>query len=289
MDLEICISSDDKYCIHMGVCIISIAENSSSNCDNLNIHILNNGISKDNLEKLNQIQNKYPKLNFYFYSVAEYFSKNNFNQSIQDKLKGSEFFNLLGISAYSRLFLADILPNNIDKILYLDADTIVLGNLKELYEIDLSNYYCAGVINMNGNSTKSFYKGKQFDTPFVNSGVLLINVDKWRKDDFIGSAIELINEYPDKDYLHDQNIINILSKGQVCLVDPKFNTMSEYYYVDYEKYLKLNSYFSPVDKFYSVEQMNDALKNPTIVHFLSQIWDRPWIKQTGFIKHKIKN
>ena len=286
MAIEICMASDDNYCMHMGICIISIMENNNLN---VNIHILNNNISKNNLNNLNEIQNKYSNLKLYFYDVNKYFSENDYDSIISTQLEHNQFYKLLGISAYSRLFLGDILPDNIDKILYLDADTIVLGDLHELFSTDLTDYYCAGVINMNGNSTKSFYKGKQYNTPFVNSGVLLINIDKWRKTDFINSFLELIRSYPEKNYLHDQNIINILSKGEILLIDPKYNAMSEFYYVNYKKYLKLNSYFASIDKFYTIEQVDIALKNPVVVHFLSQMWDRPWIKQNGLIKHEVKN
>lgn len=286
MDIEICMASDDNYCTHMGICIISMMENSLSN---VNIHILNNDISKDNLDKLNNIEKRYPNLNINYYDINEYFSRNEYESIISNELENNQFFKLLGISAYSRLFLGEILPKNINKIIYLDADTIVLEDLRDLYGTDLTNHYCAGVINMNGNSTKSFYKGKQFDTPFVNSGVLLLNIDKWREANFIKSSIDLIKSYPEKNYLHDQNIINILSKGKILLLDPKYNAMSEFYYVNYKKYLKLNSYFGSINEFYSEEQMQNALKNPIIVHFLSQMWDRPWIKQNGLIKHKIKN
>jgi lipopolysaccharide biosynthesis glycosyltransferase len=288
MEIELCMASDDNYCPHMGINIISIVENNST-FENINIHILNNNISQNNLNKLKQIQKENNNLHLYFYDINHYFNQNQYSKIISTELKNNSFFNLLGITAYSRLFLGDILPKNIDKILYLDADTIVLNDLKELFDTDLEGYYCGGVINMNGNSTKSFYTGKQYDTPFVNSGVLLINVKKWRTSNFIESFIELIKTYPDKNYLHDQNIINILSEGKILLLDPKYNVMSEFYYVNYRKYLKLNSYFESIDKFYSEDQMQNALDNPTIVHFLSQMWHRPWIKQNGLIKHKIKN
>ena len=286
MAIEICMSTDDNYCVHMGICIVSIMENNNST---VNMHILNNNISKENMGKLYELKDKYPNLNYFFYDMEEYFSKNKYSKVITEELKDNGFFKLLGISSYSRIFLTELLPEHIDKILYLDADTIVLDNLDELFSMDLDGYYCAGVINMNGIVTKVEYTGKQYDTPFINSGVLLINLDKWRTSNFIDSAIDLIKTYPKKGYLHDQNIINIVSKGQILLLDPKFNAMSEFYYVKYSKNLKLNSYFGSTERFYSINQMENELKNPTIVHFLSQMWDRPWIKNNTLIPHKVRN
>lgn len=287
MNLDICMASDDNYAVHLGICILSIVEN--NDCNNVNMHILDNNISKNNLNKLISLENKYSNLKIHFYNINEYFKNNYVDDLIKIELKNNDFYNLLGISAFSRLFLGDILSDNIEKILYLDADTIVLSNLEELFEIDLEDCYVAGVVDIMSNITKKFYKTGEIKSPFINSGVLLINLDKWRKIDFATLSINLINEYPDKNYLHDQNIINIICAENKLLLDPKFNVMSEFFYVDYSKNLKINSNFGSIKNFYPVGDVYNALKNPVIVHFLSQVWDRPWISQIGIFKHSSKN
>ena len=284
--MDICMASDDNYAIHMGVCIVSVAKNNSSN---INIHILNNNISQNNLNKLKQIETQFQNIKLHFYNINKYFNENNIDDLIKHKLSNNDFYKLLGISAFSRLFLEDILPPNIDKILYLDADTLVLNNLDELFKIDIKNYYIAGVVDVMANITKYFYNGGNKIEVMVNSGVLLINLSKWRKINFSKLAINLINEYEDKNYLHDQNIINIICGGHVLLLNPKFNVMSEFFYVSYEKNLKINKYFGSVDKFYTPKLINNSLKNPTIVHFISQVWDRPWMGKIGLFKHETKN
>ena len=284
--MDICMASDDNYVIQMGVCITSIAKNNSSN---INIHILNNNISQINLNKLKEIETRFPNIKLHFYNINKYFNENNINDLLKHHLSNNEFYNLLGISAFSRLFLEDILPQNIEKILYLDADTLVLNNLDELFKIDIGDYYIAGVVDVMANITKYFYKGENNIEVIVNSGVLLINLSKWRKIKFSKLAINLIKEYDDKNYLHDQNIINIICGNQILLLNPKFNVMSEFFYVDYKKNLKINEYFGSTDKFYTPELIDKTLKNPTIVHFISQVWDRPWIGEIGLIKHKTKN
>ena len=65
--------------------------------------------------------------------------------------------------------------------------------------------------------------------------------------------------------------------------------MSELYYVNYGKYITFNSYYGSVDKFYSVEKMENDLRNPVIVHFLSRVWDRPWVAPNKILKHRIQN
>ena len=287
MDLNICMASDDNYIQHMGISIISIMENSFQD---VNIHILNNDISKNNIQNLKTIEKKYKHLKLIFYDIHEYFEKKNIEKIISNELRNNDFYNLLGISAFSRLFLEDILPQDIDKVLYLDSDTIVLNSLSELFNIDLYNYYVAGVIDIISNITKYFYQGtKELKNPFINSGVLLINLKKWREIKFSKQSISLIKEYDDKNFLHDQNIINIICNENILFLESKYNMMSEFYYVKYEKNLKMNKYFGSINKFYSITQFNNYLKNPVIVHFISQVWDRPWISQIGLFNHKPKN
>ena len=287
MALDICMASDDNFAIHLGISIISIMENNDS--DIINVHILNDRISQNNINHLKAIENKYSSLNIIFYDINQYFSENDVNYIFKETLKDNDFFNLLGISTFSRLFLEDIIPEEIEKILYLDCDTVVLNDLNELFNINLGDNFIAGVIDIMANINKSFYKGEKKDTPFVNAGVLLINLKKWREIKFSQLSLDLINEYPDKGFLNDQNIINILCGENVILMDPKFNTMSEFFYVDYKKNLKINEHFSSVERFYNPSLVEDALKNPTIVHFLSQVWDRPWMSQIGLFKHSPKN
>ena len=287
MDLNICMACDDKYAIHMGICITSIADNNRSN--NVIIHVLNNNISSINLNKIKSLENEFPNLKIKFYNIIKYFNDNNISYLINDTLKGNEFFNILGISAFSRLFLQDLLPSNIEKVLYLDSDTIVLNDLSELFSINIDDYYVGGVIDVIANISKNYYLYNDKCKPFINSGVLLINLKKWRQNNFAFNVINLINDYPDKKYLHDQHIINIICKDNILLLNPKFNVMSEFFYVNPKKNLKLNSNFGSIDEFYTEKQINDSLNNPVIVHFLSQVWDRPWISQGGIFHHSPKN
>lgn len=285
MCLDICMASDDNYAVHLGICIVSIAENNSKN---INMHILDNNISKNNICKFKSLENQYNNLKINFYNIHNFFKERNIGNLIKSQLEDNYYYNLLGISAFSRLFLQDILPEDIDKVLYLDADTIVLDSLDELFNMDFNDNIVSGVIDVWGNYNGYFHNLKK-STPFINSGVLLINLKKWREMDFAKLSLDLINNYEDKAFLHDQNIINVICGDDIELLHPKFNTMSEFFYVDYSKNLKLNKCFGAIDKFYSIKEIGDALKHPVVVHFLSQVWDRPWISQSGLFKHTPKN
>ena len=287
MDLDICMASDDNYAIHLGISIVSILENNSSS---INLHILNNDMSESNLNKLKSLEDQYSNLCINFYNIHDYFIENKIDEFIKNELVGTEAYDLLGISTFSRLFLAEILPENIMKVLYLDADTLVLNNLDELFSIDLKENYIGGVVDgVAANITKYFYKGEIKPIPFVNAGVLLVNLEKWRENNIAETSLFLIKSYPEKNFLNDQNLINIISGNDVLLLDPKYNVMSESFYVSYEKILRLNSYFGVIENFYTKEEIDNSLRNPTVVHFITQLWDRPWIPQIGLFNHECKN
>jgi len=87
--------------------------------------------------------------------------------------------------------MSKILPKEIDKILYLDIDTLLIGPIDELWNIDISNSYCAGAKEPK----------KETDFSYINTGVLLMNLKKIREDKKDDEWIELLNknvyEFPD--------------------------------------------------------------------------------------------
>ena len=114
----------------------------------------------------------------------------------------------VGIEAYYRIFAPFVLPQELDKILYLDVDLICTGSLKELYDEDLEdNYYIAA--SDSGVTTKDLIR---LDIPtnytYINNGVTLINLKKIREDFTIQQIIDLIIEQS-KDLLYlDQDFMN---------------------------------------------------------------------------------
>jgi lipopolysaccharide biosynthesis glycosyltransferase len=103
----------------------------------------------------------------------------------------------------------DIIP---DKILYLDTDVMLNGNIKILYDIDVNNYEIAGVRD---------YYGKFFFYPsYLNSGVLLMNMHKIRLSGMLNKALKLCSRK--KVFLPDQTAINRYAKRKLIL-QSKYN------------------------------------------------------------------
>ena len=128
-------------------------------------------------------------------------------------------------SAYYRLFLTEILPTNLDKVLYLDGDIIVRHSLLPLWNTDLTNSSLAAVIDYE-EETMSFYERLNYPRrySYFNSGVLLINLKYWREHDVVKVFNSYIEEHRSDIVYHDQDVLNAVFYNKKILLPIKYNT-----------------------------------------------------------------
>ena len=130
----------------------------------------------------------------------------------------------ISIETYFRLFAPYLIDKNVDRILYLDCDLIINKSIDGFYNIDIEDNIIAGVINFDSDSC--LYNDRlnlPHDNPYINAGVLLIDLKKYR--DFIDkdTIIKFIeNNYKILDY-QDQDVLNALFLNKIKLVDIKYN------------------------------------------------------------------
>lgn len=178
----------------------------------------------------------------------------------------------------ARLLIDKLLPDDVDRILYLDGDTIVRGSLKELYNLDLENNIIAA-----GNEPTVDRKRKQLlgldGYPYFNSGVLLIDLNKWKKENVGEGIMEYYKNNLDKITAPDQDAINGFLRGKIYPLSPKYNYFNIYDQYPYSFICKLCDY-----KYYDKNTYYNDKKNPLIIHYLGE--ERPWrIGNT----HRFKN
>lgn len=119
-----------------------------------------------------------------------------------------------------RLYLTKFIKE--DKALWLDMDLIVKDNIDALWDIDLTNYYAAGVIDQ-GAKTNLMTPNLDIDKNlYINSGVLLLNLDKIRKD----KKDKELNDFVNKNKLMypDQDTINVVFKNNIYFLENKYNS-----------------------------------------------------------------
>ena len=261
MDLVVVYSSDDNYAQHTGVSIVSLLEN-NKHFNSIHIYIIDNEISEANKSKLIDIIKCYQR-EITFIDFNKY----------KDMLKLNMQWNI-SLSSYARLFISSILPESVDKALYFDCDTVVVDKIDDLFNTDMNEYYVAGVADTISSSTKSAV-GISSDENYINAGMLLVNVKKWREDNIQDKFIKFIDSKNGSVTHHDQGVINGVLCKSSKLLNPKFNLMTVYYTMKREDII---SYYGIDNEFYSDEVIREALKNPVYIHFTPGFTTRPWIK-----------
>lgn len=173
----------------------------------------------------------------------------------------------ISVATYYRILLPFILPDDIDKVLYLDCDMLVLDDLLPLYNSDISKLNAAATIDMF-NDDKRINERLMYavDAGYFNAGMLLINLENWRRNKISEKAIDFIKNYPEKCEAHDQDALNHALNGSYLKVSARYNMQLDFF-CDY-KYLIVNSSYYP--------DIENSRKNPCIIHFTGPT--KPWLK-----------
>lgn len=119
----------------------------------------------------------------------------------------------LPFPTFIRLWMADVISE--PKILWLDVDTIVDGNLDELRDLEMGDNIVAAVLDAQWN------KYNQITNKYVNAGIMVFNLDEWRRLGLTERATEMLNK--ERWQYGDQDIINKLCKDKVIFLNPRYN------------------------------------------------------------------
>lgn len=264
--MNIAYVSDNNYADIMGVSITSLFEN-NKNCNEINVFIIDNNISKENKNKLNQLSIKYNR-NITFIPFPD------LSKLIDVEINVRSW----SISAFGRLFLELLIPDNIDKILYLDCDTLINDSIKELYETDIKEKYCGMTPYMQ--SLANLIVGLNAEDQWLNSGIMLISLNKWRENKLYKKFIKFINERNGDIPLVDEGVLNGTIHSQTMKLPYKYNVYCQmFYYKSSQKAKSHNKYIRICNGFWDDNTLNIIRNNPVIVHFTnSDYYFRPWIK-----------
>lgn len=206
-EIPIFFSTDDQYIPYLDVAIASLIENASPEFQ-YRIIILNTGLAPDGMAKIKG--NERPGFIIDFIDISKDV------ESIKSRFKNVYHFSVV---TYYRLFIASLFPQY-DKIVYLDCDLAVLGDISELYRIDIGENILAAVPDQYVRNTKEFrlYAKEALGVDpdkYVNAGVLLINLKAFRNNKIEEQFIHLITEY-DFDLLDpDQAYLNYLCQNKI--------------------------------------------------------------------------
>lgn len=238
---------DNNYPLYTMLTINSILLNNKSQ-SNYTFYIINNNLSLWNKLRMKfYVTLKNHKIEFIKVDTSVIDNGKNL-------FKDKNFIKHISNICNAKVLFAKILPEKIDKVLYLDSDMLVLSDLKELYDIPLDNYYAAmaldiSVYNQITNREGNILEGKELDC-YYNAGMILVNLVAWRKYNLSDLMIDYLKQYDTK--FLDQDALNFVLKNNIKQISNKYNN-------------------------YEIIGLGSVIKleNSSIIHYITS--KKPWI------------
>lgn len=164
---------------------------------------------------------------------------------------------------YYRIFAAKYLPETVERVLYLDPDIIVNGSLKELYHLDMKEYYFAAASHTGPLMRKinEIRLDMEEESPYINSGVMLMNLELLRREQDYQEVFDFIEKRKNFLILPDQDIISSLYGSKIFALDTFRYNMTENLYVLH----------APFEKKLDLEWVR---KHSVIIHYCGR--NKPW-------------
>lgn len=293
-------STDKNYYPYLLVLVQSLFDNLKSATfdkasDELHFHVLVD--DSVNIDEANAIDAKFLERN-----EAQSFAKFNYYRMDKSIFQNATTFarNPGSLGAYYRLLAGDILPQDIDKVLYLDIDILIAGDIIEVFtKYDISNRLMGVVLDLGVYKTSSIkalkdaqkkilgdeYKLTTKD--YFNSGVLYINLDLWRKHNISQHAVDIVTNY--QCLIYDQDALNVLNQcdlvknhpdfggSLITIMDPRYNFQQIGYMLQYNKetdaYDDLRGGLKIFNMHLSAAEFEDAMKHTVVAHYNNS---KPW-------------
>jgi len=140
------------------------------------------------------------------------------NISIFQGWKTANHFNE---SVYLRLLIPELVDEK--KVIYLDSDTIVLGDLLDLFTLDINSYFLGGAVDDGAGAASQIPLTNK--DQYINSGVLLMNLDSLRENNFLSSLKKIQGQFFNEITWPDQCLLNKFADEKKLILDSKWNLM----------------------------------------------------------------
>lgn len=247
-------AADSKYAQHAAVAMVSVLTH-TANPAAVQFYLIADELSDADKAKLTA-------------TVTKFHSQLVFASIKDDSLKNSYTSGNLTRAAYFRLDIPNVLPSEVQKVIYLDCDLLVLADVAELWQLDIGAAPLAATVDFGilvsarkrAEKTSSF--GWQPADSYFNSGVLILNLAKWREYGYAKKVLELVAT---KKYRHhDQDALNDIFKGQWYKLPLRWNVIPPVFNMTLRVVVRDEFRHAAVE----------ALKNIAIIHYAGGY--KPW-------------
>lgn len=214
--INICLSFDEKYAQHAAVTMVSLMKNCSRNIHFYIIDSEPSGITESRARIVKLVKSYGAEITIRTINLSV-FQRFPVWQPMQDSPNK--------YVPYYRLCLAELLPE-IERIIYLDSDIVVTGDIAKLYDLEFAkDQFIAGVNDMDSEELKE----KISTSAYINSGVILFDLATIRriKLNVVEESIKILQNFRERISLNiDQDLINIIFNDHIRLLDISWNAQS---------------------------------------------------------------
>lgn len=241
--MNIVTAANNKYVVHLFVMLKSLLCNLSQT-NNVNIFILQSDIAITERKKIQELAILFQS-NVQFIEVDD--------ETIMSLIM-NPYSSHISRETYYRILIPDLVPEYVEKALYLDCDMVVMEDLWKVWDTNVTEHYLAAVVDFMG-----VWEGENMVTPkgysYFNAGFLLINVKKWRVEGISDLLKSTLVENSGKFKYMDQDALNV---------------------VFYRKYLQLELKWNYQTHFWR----HKILTQPAVIHFTGP--EKPWNASTEY-------
>lgn len=263
--MQICYAISGFFAAQAAVSVVSALENNNKDIVS-GVVIAGSSLSDKDINLFEDICKKYDRK--FKYVDADKLFKEKYDE-MQLKGYGGYIAPWLFICPH---LLAD--PED-ERFLMLDADTVVVGSLKELCDLDMNGKVLAGVISVNNykkhivsNELKTITGNERY----YNYGVILYNLPEWNSKKCWDRVYETCIKYHPIDVVEQTLMNNSIPDSMVQTLSPKYNYWGHKYKNKEKIYYELAK-----GGWYNEEIISDAIENPVIIHY-KDWFSHPWHK-----------
>lgn len=257
---HIVLGADDNYSLPLATTIFSILKNANLE-SSLHFHILDGGITDKNVRKINKVFNKLGKQHFINWIHPDLSQLNDLSTPGRPP------------SIYLPILIPSLLPDHCKKAVFLDCDMIIESDISKLASLEMDGSPIMAVrdyliqICSDREGIATFKElGGEADSPYFNSGVMVLNIELWRKENLTEKAIDYIQKNRDTIYHYDQGVLNALFIDKWKELDPMWNQQGCLFW---PQVLKKTRYTEQL-----LENYEQLVNQPYIIHYLSP--SKPW-------------
>ena len=206
--MHVAFCTNTSYLQHVAVALVSLLEHNAVIM--VKAHVILCDVDDQGRMRLRKSLEQYSNVTLIFYSF--------------DGARLMELYTSWHITkeAYIRFFLCELVGHETEKILYLDADVVVMGSLQPLWQMSLGDYAIACVSDVMGDNRKVALGIPDMYT-YVNSGVMLMNLRYWRDHRLTAKLMHYVQGMGQRLLWHDQDAINAVLHDRILVLPLRWN------------------------------------------------------------------